>query len=111
MADTFDVMTSTRPYHKGMTMEAAIEQIAKTLDTQFDRPFGLNFIELAKSGELDAIIGHSEADIPMRDCPICGPVVVVHMHQKAGDAVFCRVYGNGFSLQKQRGGIEAGTYR
>jgi hypothetical protein len=71
-ADAFDAMTSTRPYRKGMALEAAIEQIAKNLNTQFERTFRLNLIALAKSGELDGIIGHSEAGIPMRDCPICG---------------------------------------
>ncbi|WP_340122476.1 HD-GYP domain-containing protein [Methylobacter svalbardensis] len=106
LADAFDAMTSTRPYRKGMAVEAAIEQITKNLDTQFDRTFGVKFIALAKSGELDGIIGHSDAGIPMRDCPICGPVVVVHKHQKAGDAVFCRVCGNGFSVQKQHGELK-----
>jgi len=106
LADAFDAMTSTRPYRKGMALEAAVEQITKNLDTQFDRTFGLNFIDLARSGELDGIIGHSEAGIPMHNCPMCGPVVVVHKHQKADDAVFCRVCGNGFSLQKQHGELK-----
>ncbi len=99
-------MTSTRPYRKGMPLEAAVEQIATNLDTQFDRTFGLNLIALAKSGELNGIIGHSDAGIPMHNCPMCGPVVVVHKHQKAGDAVYCRVCGNGFSLQKQHGKLK-----
>ena len=103
LADAFDAMTSTRPYRQGMAVDAAIEQISQHLDTQFDQTFGLNFIALAKSGELDGIIGHSEAGIPMHNCPMCGPVVVVHKYQKAGDAIFCRVCGNGFSLQKQHG--------
>jgi len=103
LADAFDAMTSTRPYRKGMALEAAIEQLAINLDTQFDRSFGLNFIAQAKSGELDDIIGHSDAGIPMHTCPMCGPVVVVHKHHKIGDAVHCRVCGNGFSTQKQHG--------
>lgn len=106
LADAFDAMTSTRPYRKGMALEAAIEQLAINLDTQFDRSFGLNFIAQAKSGELDDIIGHSDAGIPMHNCPMCGPVVVVHKHHKIGDAVHCRVCGNGFSVQKQHGELK-----
>ncbi|MDO9269854.1 MAG: HD domain-containing protein [Methylobacter sp.] len=106
LADAFDAMTSTRPYRKGMALEAAIEQLAINLDTQFDRSFGLNFIAQAKSGELDDIIGHSDAGIPMHNCPMCGPVVVVHKHHKIGDAVHCRVCGNGFSMQKQHGELK-----
>jgi len=103
LADAFDAMTSTRPYRKGMALEAAIEQLAINLDTQFDRSFGLNFIAQAKAGELDDIIGHSDTGIPMHTCPMCGPVVVVHKHHKTGDAVYCPVCGNGFSTQKQHG--------
>jgi len=106
LADAFDAMTSTRPYRKGMALEAAVEQIATNLDTQFDRTFGLNFIDLARSGELDGIIGHSDAGIPMHNCPMCGPVVVLHKHQKPGDAAYCRVCGNGFSVQKQHGELK-----
>ncbi|QSB03322.1 HD-GYP domain-containing protein [Methylomonas sp. EFPC1] len=103
IADAFDAMTSTRPYRRGMSLVAAIEQIEVNLDKQFDLHFGRRFIELAQSGELDGIIGHSDTGIPMRECPMCGPVVVVHKHQNAGDKVFCRVCGNGFALEKQQG--------
>lgn len=103
IADAFDAMTSTRPYRKGMSVAAAIEQIEVNLDKQFDLHFGRRFIELAKSSELDGIIGHSDTGIPMYECPMCGPVVVVQKHQKAGDKVFCRICGNGFTLETQQG--------
>lgn len=103
IADAFDAMTSTRPYRKGMPFAAAIEQIEINLDQQFDLHFGRRFIELAQSNELNDIIGHSDTCIPMHECPMCGPVVVVHKHQKAGDKVFCRVCGNGSVLENQQG--------
>lgn len=103
IADAFDAMTSTRPYRQGMPVATAIEQIKVNLDKQFDLHYGRRFIELALSNELDGIIGHSDDGIPMHACPLCGPVVVVHKHQKAGDKVFCRVCGNGFALEKQQG--------
>lgn len=39
LADAFDAMTSPRPYRKGMTVDAAVEQLSANLDTQFDRTY------------------------------------------------------------------------
>ncbi|WP_231383653.1 HD-GYP domain-containing protein [Methylobacter luteus] len=88
IADAFDAMTSTRPYRKGMPVAVAIEQITVNLDAQFDLNFGHCFIELARSGELDGIIGHSDIGIPLHECPICGPVVVVQRKHKGAAAEF-----------------------
>ena len=103
IADAFDAMTSTRPYRKGMPVSHALEQIAANLDTQFDLKWGRRFIELAKAGELNDIVGHSDSGIPLRECPMCGPVVVIHKQHKAGNPVFCRACGNGFTLENQQG--------
>ena len=103
IADAFDAMTSTRPYRKGMPVSHAIEQIAANLDSQFDLKWGRRFIELAKAGELNDIVGHSDSGIPLRECPMCGLVVVIHKQHKAGDSVFCRACGNGFALENQQG--------
>ena len=95
LVDAFDAMTSSRPYRKGMPLELALEQITINAGTQFDKKFSKIFIELGRKGELDDIIGHSDSGIPMRDCPMCGRVVTVNRNLKDGDAVFCRVCGNG----------------
>lgn len=101
LADAFDAMTSSRPYRVGMPLDAALEQIEINLGKQFDKKLGERFIALGRAGELNAIIGHSDAGIPLQSCPMCGPVVVVKRGQKAGDAVYCRVCGNGFHLTGQ----------
>ncbi|MCX7067929.1 MAG: HD domain-containing protein [Methylococcales bacterium] len=98
LADAFDAMTSSRPYRAGMPLEAALEQIKINLGSQFDKKLGERFIALGRAGELNTIIGHSDAGIPLHSCPMCGPVVVVKREQKAGDAVYCRVCGDGFHL-------------
>lgn len=103
LADAFDAMTSSRPYRVGMPLDAALEQIEINLGKQFDKKLGERFIALGRAGELNAIIGHSDAGIPLHSCPMCGPVVVVKREQKAGDAVYCRVCGNGFHLTEQYG--------
>ncbi|MDO9214728.1 MAG: HD domain-containing protein [Methylococcales bacterium] len=98
LADAFDAMTSSRPYRAGMPLEAALEQIKINLGGQFDKKLGERFIALGRAGELDVIVGHSDAGIPLHSCPMCGPVVVVKREQKVGDAVYCRVCGNEFHL-------------
>jgi hypothetical protein len=102
LADAFDAMTSTRPYRSGMPVEAALEQIALHLDKQFDRALGKRLIALGRTGELNAIVGHSDAGIPLHNCPMCGPVVAIRKAQKTGDSVFCRVCGSGFKLLKDQ---------
>lgn len=101
LADAFDAMTSSRPYRAGMPLGAALEQIEINLGQQFDKKLGERFIALGRTGELNTIIGHSDAGIPLHSCPMCGPVVVVKREQKAGDAVYCPVCGDGFHLTEQ----------
>ena len=52
IADSFDAMTSDRPYHKGISMEAAVEQLEKNSGTQFDPNLTKLFISLIRRGEI-----------------------------------------------------------
>lgn len=36
MADTFDAMTTDRPYRNGLSVELALEELRKNTGTQFD---------------------------------------------------------------------------
>jgi len=51
VADTFDAMTSTRPYRDGLSMNIAIEEIKKNSGTQFDPKVVDAFLEAVKSEE------------------------------------------------------------
>ncbi|MDD5328949.1 MAG: HD domain-containing protein [Sulfuricella sp.] len=93
ICDAFDAMTSTRPYRRGMAVEKALAIIAENLGRQFDRTLGERFLRLGRAGLLDHIVGHSQAGIPLQECPICGPTIVVRREQKSGDRVFCRHCG------------------
>lgn len=46
LADTFDAMTSDRPYRKGLSLEIALTEIRKGAGTQFDPDLAPAFIEL-----------------------------------------------------------------
>lgn len=52
IADAFDAMTSDRPYHKGISLELAVEQVRKNAGTQFDPALANLFISLVERGEI-----------------------------------------------------------
>lgn len=87
-------MTNRNPAtSKAISKEAAFQQIEANLGSQFDRVRGNRFIALGEAGEFDHIILHSQPGIPLRDCPLCGPVIVVGRTLRAGDYVHCPVCG------------------
>lgn len=52
IADSFDAMTSDRAYHKGMPLEAAIDQLEKNAGTQFDPQLAKLFVSLLHREEI-----------------------------------------------------------
>lgn len=93
ICDAFDAMTSTRPYRRGMAVDKALAIIDENLGRQFDRALGERFVRMGRAGLLDHIVGHSEVGIPMQECPICGPTIVVRRDHHTGDHVYCRHCG------------------
>ena len=108
LADAFDAMTSTRPYRRGLPIDETLARIAGELDRQFDRTLAERFIALGRAGEFDGIVGHSEPGIPLHECPMCGPVVVVRRDHQPGDPAFCRVCGTAYRLTDEGGRMHLG---
>lgn len=52
LADSFDAMTSDRPYRKGLPVSYAAEQIRKNEGTQFDPALSEIFLSLIEQGEI-----------------------------------------------------------
>ena len=52
LADSFDAMTSQRPYRSSLSVAEAREKIAGHLGTQFDPTIGLTFLDMIGSGEI-----------------------------------------------------------
>jgi len=48
LADTFDAMTSDRPYRKGLSWETALAEIARSAGTQFDPELAPMFVNLMR---------------------------------------------------------------
>lgn len=99
IADAFDAMTSSRPYRRGMPAEKALDIIESNLGRQFDRELGERFLMLGRSGKLDHIVGHTDLGIPLQECPVCGPTIVVRRDQQSGDHVYCRHCGAQATLE------------
>ncbi|MFA6312198.1 MAG: HD-GYP domain-containing protein [Sterolibacterium sp.] len=89
ICDAFDAMTSTRPYRRGMAIDKALQIIEDNLARQFDREFGERFIALGRGGHLDHIVGHSDEGIPLHECVMCGPTLVVKKGRQAGEHIYC----------------------
>lgn len=52
-ADTYDAMTTTRPYRKGLPKEVALAELRKYSGTQFDRSVVKAFIRAFDNGRID----------------------------------------------------------
>jgi HD-GYP domain-containing protein (c-di-GMP phosphodiesterase class II) len=52
VADTFDAMTTGRPYRKAMEKEMAIEELRKCSGIQFDKEVVEAFLQAYQNGEI-----------------------------------------------------------
>jgi len=52
VADTFDAITTDRPYRRRRTEEEAVEEIRRCAGTQFDEEVTLAFLQAYRSGEI-----------------------------------------------------------
>ncbi len=68
VADSFDAMTSDRPYRKAMSIEDAIEELRSNSGTQFDPCIVNAFIEIVEKdrGWLESIMG-AHANTPSKE--------------------------------------------
>ena len=89
IADSFDAMTSARPYRAGMQAETAYSLMARESGRQFDPILLSAFLDLGRRGELDHILGHSSEERLMHTCPECGPIIVLPAHWQNGDKAIC----------------------
>lgn len=55
IADSFDAMTTDRPYRKGLSLEQAVYELKKSAGKQFDPHLVDVFIEMVQQGELQGL--------------------------------------------------------
>lgn len=103
LCDAFDAMTSQRPYRSGMSEEKALAIIIQEAGHQFDANLIPVFKSLSHQGVLAHIMGHSDEGIPLQDCPMCGPTLVITRENKVGENIYCRSCEGEFELIQGNG--------
>ncbi len=56
VSDTFDAITSDRPYRKGLPSEIALQELRRHAGTQFDPKVVDTFIAAFEDGEIEPIL-------------------------------------------------------
>jgi hypothetical protein len=107
VCDAFDAMTSHRPYRAGMHRDKALGILRAERGRQFDAHFADLFIALGEAGQLDHVMGHSDDGIPLQNCPMCGPTLVLRKDQHAGETIYCRNCAGEFELKVHGQGLIA----
>ena len=101
IADAFDAMTSARPYSKNITEESALSILTTESNKQFDKKLVQLFQEISESGKAKHIIGHSDFEQKMLNCPNCGPVIAVPKTAGDGSIATCKVCSSKFRLHQK----------
>ncbi|MHB8841046.1 MAG: HD domain-containing phosphohydrolase [Candidatus Aquicultor sp.] len=65
VVDTFDAMTSSRPYREAASIETARTELLKNAGTQFDPKIVEVFVDLLDKGELGGLVSKQEAKPPV----------------------------------------------
>lgn len=98
IADSFDALTSVRPYKEIIPSQKATYLLNGQKDKRFDDELVSLLIQAVENNEVDPIIGHSEHFRPMVSCKECGPVIAVNTDKKDGDLISCNVCNGKYSL-------------
>ena len=64
VADSFDAMTSGRPYRKAqLTLEQALDEVGRHAGTQFDRQVVEALLAVVRRGDIAELARHSIAEL------------------------------------------------
>ncbi|MCX8064384.1 MAG: HD domain-containing protein [Candidatus Hydrogenedentes bacterium] len=104
VADTFDAMTSNRPYRKGMEPELAIEKIIESKGAQLDPEYVDALVEAYNSGKIHSII----QDFHKRDkrslaCPFCSTHIRIGEEVEINSEYVCPVCGRRILIRETNG--------
>ncbi len=92
VADTFDALTSNRPYRKGMAPDKAIEIIEEGMGSQFDPTCADALIRCYREGKIDEILqDYLRSDRHSIACPFCSTFIRVPEAAQEDDIFTCTV--------------------
>lgn len=77
VADTFDAMTSTRPYRQALPAAIGLEELKRCQGTQFDPAVVALFLQAWEEGDFRNTVLFSGPGSPLLECAICGPIIEI----------------------------------
>ena len=101
VADTFDAITSNRPYRKGLHPDVAIAEIAKGRGTQFDPAIVDALVTCYREGRITRVIQDFMRSGRSIICPFCSTSIQVPDGANEGDAFACQVCHRHVKLLQQ----------
>jgi len=100
VADTFDALTSNRPYRKGFPAEKGISIIEEGRGTQFDPAIVDALLKTYRAGKIDQILQDYYAqDEKSVACPFCSTFIRTPENVDTGDIFECHVCHRTIRLQ------------
>jgi HD-GYP domain-containing protein (c-di-GMP phosphodiesterase class II) len=99
VADTFDAMTSNRPYRKGLDTEYAINEMIKGKGTQFDPLMVDAFVQAFREGRISRILQDYNKGAQSVSCPFCSTHIPIPEPAKPGAVFQCTVCHRNVQLQ------------
>lgn len=104
VADTFDAMTSNRPYRDGLPMEVALEELEKCTGTQFDGQCVEAFMRAYESGNIEKFMQRTADDSEGSGiiCPFCSSYLELEPAAQKDDVIECRVCHRYLKLAMQK---------
>lgn len=100
VADTFDAMTSNRPYRKGLHPEVAVAELEKGKGTQFDPACVDALVSCYREGSIDNILQEYAKDDKSVVCPFCSTYIAIPEGAETGHQFACGVCHRTVRLQK-----------
>jgi HD-GYP domain-containing protein (c-di-GMP phosphodiesterase class II)/pSer/pThr/pTyr-binding forkhead associated (FHA) protein len=102
VADTFDAMTSNRPYRKGLDPEIAISELEKGKGSQFDPECADAMIACYRAGMIDeALQNYHDSSEKSISCPFCSTFLEVPEDTEVGGQFQCHVCRRMLVLKEQ----------
>lgn len=92
VADTYDAMTSNRPYRKSLDPEVAVAEIMKERGAQFDPKCVDALVECHRDGSIQKVLqNYYERESGSIVCPFCSTYVLIPGGAKPEDQIGCSV--------------------
>ncbi len=102
VADTFDAMTSTRPYRRALDPEEAAVELERFSGSQFDPACVRALVSCLRAGKIHRVLqGHASKDGKAISCPFCSTYLPVAEQAGAGDGLTCHVCRRAIRLRME----------